>query len=100
VLDIANAHILGLKWIDANDASNDFNLGSRQGFTVLEMVKTLEQISGKEVPYQIAGRREGDPPVLVASNDKAREVLGWEATHSGIHEILHDAWNWENNRRY
>lgn len=100
VLDIANAHILGLKWIDEHDASNDFNLGSRQGFTVLEMIKTLEQVSGKEVPYKIAGRREGDPPVLVASNDKAREVLGWEATHSGIHEILEDAWQWENNRRY
>ena len=100
VLDIAQAHILGLDWIMKNKQSNSFNLGSNQGFTVLEMIRTLERVSGKDIPFKIAGRREGDPPILVASNEKARRVLGWAASHSGIEEILEDAWNWENSRRY
>ena len=86
-----------LKW---DDVHYYMQTRKKQGFTVLEMIKTLEEVSGREVPYQIAGRREGDPPVLVASNDKARSVLGWEPSHSGIHEILSDAWKWENNKRY
>lgn len=100
VLDIAEAHILGLDWIREHKQSNSFNLGSNSGFTVLEMIKVLEKISGKTVPFQIANRRAGDPPVLVASNQKAQEILGWQASHSSIEEILEDAWNWENNRRY
>lgn len=100
VLDIAEAHILGLNWIKSNNACNTFNLGSNQGFTVLEMIRALEKVSNKDVPFKIAGKREGDPPVLVASNKKAQEILGWNACHSGIEEILEDAWNWENNKRY
>jgi UDP-glucose 4-epimerase len=94
------AHYLGLKWIMEHDKSNDFNLGSNQGFTVLEMIDALKKVSGREVPYIIDGRREGDPAVLVASNEKATTVLGWNPTHSGIEQILSDAWNWENNRKY
>lgn len=100
VLDIAEAHILGLDWIRKNNKSNDFNLGSNQGFTVFEMIRALEKVSGKEVPFQVSQRREGDPPVLVASNRKASDLLGWNAGHSGIEEILEDAWRWENNKRY
>lgn len=100
VLDLAEAHFLGLKWIMEKDASNDFNLGSNQGFTVLEMIKALEKVSGTVVPYKIADRREGDPAVLVASNEKAKSVLGWIPKHSEIEQILQDAWNWENNRKY
>lgn len=100
VLDLAEAHWLGLKYIMENDRSDCFNLGSNTGFTVLEMIRALEKVTGREVPYQIAARREGDPASLVASNEKARKLLGWEPVHSGIEEILRDAWNWENNRRY
>ncbi len=100
VLDIAKAHILGLEWIMKNNASNIFNLGSNQGFTVLEMIKALEAVSKKSVPYEISGRRKGDPAVLVASNKKAEEVLGWKAEHSSIEEILKDALNWELNKKY
>lgn len=100
VLDLAEAHYLGLKWIIEHNASNDFNLGSNQGFTVLEMIEALKKISGTEVPYVIDGRREGDPAVLVASNKKAKDVLGWNPVHSEIEQILQDAWNWENKRKY
>lgn len=100
VLDLAEAHYLGLKWIMEHDKSNDFNLGSNQGFTVFEMIEALKKVSGIEVPYVIADRREGDPPVLVSSNEKAKTVLGWNPVHSEIEKILQDAWNWENKRRY
>lgn len=100
VLDLAKAHYLGLKYIMENDKSEDFNLGSNTGYSVLEMIKALSEVTGKEVPYEIAERREGDPPSLIASNEKAKKILGWDPEYSDIHEILRDAWNWEMNRRY
>ena len=98
--DIADAHVRGLEYLAGGGKSEAFNLGSSEGFTVLEMVKALREVSGLDVPYEIAGRREGDPAVLVATSAKAGEILGWKAEHSGINEILRDAWNWEHNRRY
>lgn len=100
VLDLAEAHYLGLKHIMENDCSDSFNLGSSEGFTVLEMIRALERVAGRAVPYQVAGRRAGDPASLIASNKKAKKLLGWDPVHSGIDEILRDAWNWENKRRY
>lgn len=100
VLDLAHAHWLGLKYIMEHGCSQAFNLGSNEGFTVLEMIRALEEVSGRSVPYEIAGRREGDPAVLVASNEKAKSVLGWQPQNSDIHTILRDAWNWDLNRRY
>lgn len=100
VEDLAEAHYLGLKYIMENDCSDCFNLGSNTGFTVFEMINALEEVSGKKVPYEIAGRRDGDPPVLVASNEKARKLLGWNPQFSDIKRILTDALNWEKNRRY
>ena len=100
VLDLAEAHWRGLGYIMEHDCSESFNLGSGAGFTVLEMIRALEKVTGQEVPYTIAPRREGDPAVLVAASGKARRLLGWEPVHSGIDEILQDAWNWENNRGY
>jgi UDP-glucose 4-epimerase len=100
VLDLAEAHWLGLRNILENDRSDCFNLGSNQGFTVLEVIRALEKVSQRPVPYEIAGRREGDPAVLVASNCKAREILGWIPSNSDLEGILKDAYHWETNRRY
>ena len=100
VLDLAQAHWLGLRHILAGNPSDCFNLGSGDGFTVLEMIDALSRVSGKPVPHVLAGRREGDPAVLVASSEKAMRVLGWKPEHSSIEEILSDAWNWEMNRKY
>lgn len=100
VNDIAEAHVLGLNWICENASSDVFNLGSGEGFTVFEMIKALENVSGQKVPYMVSSRREGDPAVLVASNEKAKRMLGWSPKSSSIENILKDAWNWENNRRY
>lgn len=98
--DLACAHYLGLKHLWDGKNSDIFNLGSNEGYTVLEMVSALERVLGRKVPHVLAGRREGDPAVLVASNDKAREVLGWNPIHSDIETILRDALNWEQKRTY
>lgn len=100
VLDLAEVHYLGLKYIMENNSSECFNIGSNTGFTVLEMIAALEKVSGRAVPYRIAQRRSGDPASLVALNEKANRLLGWKPVHSGIEEILRDAWNWEMNRGY
>lgn len=100
VMDIADAHLKGLEYIMENQVSEDFNLGSGTGYTVLEMIEALKKVTGKEAPYEISGRRKGDPALLVASNEKAKKLLGWEARNSNIEKILNSAWNWENNRRY
>lgn len=100
VTDLAEAHYLGLEYLMAGNPSDCFNLGSGTGFTVLEMIKALEEVSGQPVPYALADRREGDPAVLVASNTKAKKVLGWNPKHSDIRTILRDAWAWEQNRKY
>lgn len=100
VEDLAEAHYLGLQYIMSNNVSEDFNLGSNQGFSVIEMVRKLNNVSERSVPYELVERRMGDPAVLVASNNKAKSVLGWNPTNSKIEKILRDAWNWENNKRY
>jgi UDP-glucose 4-epimerase len=100
VLDLAEAHYLGLHYIMENDKSDDFNLGSNTGFTVLEMIQSLREVLDEEVPYILDKRREGDPAVLVASNEKAKNLLDWIPKHSSIKEILKDAVNWERNRQY
>lgn len=100
VLDLAEAHYLGMHHIMGGNRSDFFNLGSGTGFTVLEMIEALSKVTGKKVPYVIASRREGDPAVLVASCEKAKNILGWNPVHSSIEEILDDAYRWEINRHY
>lgn len=100
ILDIADAHLKGLEYIMKNNVSEDFNLGSGTGYTVFEMIQALQNVTGVSVPYEVAGRREGDPPALVASSEKAQKLLGWEAKNSSIEQMLKNAWDWENNRRY
>ena len=98
--DLAKAHYLGLKYIMEHDVTEQFNLGSHDGFTVLELIRAFEKVSGMKVPFEIAGRRVGDPAVLVASNQKAKELLGWELKYSSIENILKTALQWEQNKTY
>ena len=83
-----------------SNVSEQFNLGSSDGFTVLEIIKAFETMSGIKVPYEIAARRAGDPAVLVASNKKAKELLGWKLVNSSLEKILETALVWEKNKRY
>ena len=100
VEDLAAAHYLGLKYMMEHNVTEQFNLGSNDGFTVLEIIKSFEKISGLKVPYDIVGRRPGDPAVLVSSNKKAKELLGWQLENSSLEHILETALAWERNKRY
>jgi UDP-glucose 4-epimerase len=100
VEDLAEAHYLGLRYIMERKESAQFNLGSSEGFTVLELIREAERVTGGKIPYELAERRPGDPATLIAANKKAREILGWEPKRSDLGTILRDAWNWEQNRKF
>ena len=96
VCDLADAHVLALKYLFNGGSSMPVNLGTEQGVSVFEIIKTAEEVSGKKVNYTIAPRRAGDPAVLVADASFAKEKLGWSAKR-GLKEIMADAWNWHKN---
>jgi UDP-glucose 4-epimerase len=94
VKDLASAHLLGLeKLIDGYGGI--LNLGNGRGFTVLEVIRAAEKVTGLPIPYRFGARRPGDPAVLVASSDKAERDLGWKRFYPGIEEILRDAYTWK-----
>lgn len=100
VEDLAEAHYLGLQYIMEHNRSEQFNLGSETGFTVLEIIRAVEAVTGLTVPHSLGARRPGDPAVLVAGNEKARSLLGWNPEKSRLETILADAWQWEQKRTY
>ena len=81
VLDLAEAHLLGLRYLEGGGESVSINLGTESGTSVLEIVDAVQRVTGLEVPRRVTGRRAGDPAVLIASNTRAREVLGWTPKH-------------------
>ena len=96
VEDISNAHILALEKIDKFQAEV-FNLGSENGFSVKEIIKEAEKITGKKFSIKYLPRREGDISVSVASARKAKEKLGWEPKNSNLNDIITSDWVWRKN---
>ena len=94
VSDLADAHCRALDYLSAGGKSDVFNLGTGVGTTVREIADAVERVAGRTFPRQIGARREGDPAALVASAEKARDVLGWRAQHSDIDTIILTAWRW------
>ena len=97
VVDLALAHLKALEYLHKYkkmDAPLIVNIGTGQGYSVLEMVEAFKKASGKEVPYEIVDRRPGDIATCYADPSYAKEVLGWEATR-GIEEMCEDAWRWQ-----
>jgi UDP-glucose-4-epimerase GalE len=94
VTDLARAHVLALEYLMAGGPSGAFNLGQGQGYSVLEVIRRAASVTGTELRVQAEARRPGDPPVLVASNRKAREVLGWIPEQSSLENIIASAWRW------
>lgn len=92
--DLAAAHMLAVKYLREGHDSDAFNLGSATGFSNLEMLKAAREVTGKEIPAEIAGRRGGDPDSLVAASDKARKILGWKPEYDDVHKIIETAWAW------
>ena len=94
VNDLAQAHILAMKYLcDGND-SNIFNLGNGVGFTVKEVVETARKVTGHPIPAKEEPRRAGDPSMLIASSAKAKEVLGWNPQYADLETIIGTAWKW------
>lgn len=94
VEDLIAAHLLALEYLQKGNESSQFNLGSNHGYSVKEMLDAAREVTGKDIPAKIAPRRLGDPSSLVASAQKAKEVLGWQPQTTEIKEIIRTAWNW------
>jgi len=92
VLDLADAHLRGLEYLENDGESTSINLGTTTGTSVLEVVKAVEENTGLPVPHRVAERRPGDPAVLVASNQRAQELLGWEPKRD-LGQIIRDAYD-------
>ncbi|HEX5590167.1 MAG TPA: NAD-dependent epimerase/dehydratase family protein, partial [Candidatus Limnocylindrales bacterium] len=102
VLDLADAHLAALEATAPGDPRTDralvLNLGSGGGFSVREVLAAAEQVIGRRVPHTVGPRREGDPPVLVASIARAAKVLGWRPRRSTLEEMIASAWAWQTTR--
>jgi len=98
VEDLANAHILALEYILNGGTSQKFNCGCSRGYSVLEIVNATKKITGVDFPVKYAGRRLGDPPILVSDSSKIRGILGWEPKYGNIEYIIKTAWDWEKTR--
>lgn len=94
VMDLDDAHILAIKYLEAGNESNAFNLGSSTGFSNKQMLEAAREVTGEPIPAKIAPRRPGDPDSLVAASDKARNVLGWDPKYDDVHDIIATAWKW------
>ncbi len=97
VTDLAQAHILAMNYLMDGGESNIFNLGNGVGFTVKEVIDTARKVTGHPIPAKITPRRAGDPAQLIASSEKAKNVLGWHPEHADLEEIIATAWNWHKN---
>jgi UDP-glucose-4-epimerase GalE len=93
VNDLAQAHILAVEYLLAAGSTDQFNVGTGTGHTVMEMIRVVEEATGKQVPYAIGPRRDGDPPTLVAASDKLRTKLGWQPKYTDLRAIVEHAWN-------
>jgi UDP-glucose 4-epimerase len=98
VSDLAQAHVLGLKYLLDGGNSDVFNLGNGSGFSVREVIETARKITGKEINVVERDRRPGDPPILVGSSEKAQRVLGWQPQFAALETILNHAWQWHQKR--
>lgn len=94
VTDLAMAHILAMRYLRGGNPSNIFNLGNGVGFSVKEVIETARLVTGHPIPAVIEGRRAGDPARLIASSEKAREVLNWNPQHDDLGKIIASAWKW------
>jgi UDP-glucose 4-epimerase len=91
VADLADAHVKALQHIDAGGASTAFNLGTGNGHSVKEIVAAVERGTGRQVPFTLGARRQGDPAVLVADAAKMRAATGWQPRHSTLDVIVETA---------
>jgi len=95
VMDLAEAHLLALQYLENGGESRAFNLGNGGGFSVKQVIGSVERVTGRKVPVEYGPRRAGDPAVLVADASAAREILGWKPRYADLDTIVEHAWAWE-----
>ncbi|MFT9869713.1 UDP-glucose 4-epimerase GalE [Bacillus mobilis] len=98
VVDLAKGHVKALEKVLETKGIEAYNLGTGKGYSVLEMVKAFEKVSGKKIPYKVIGRRPGDVAICFADVSKAKRELGWEAEY-GLEEMCVDSWRWQVNNK-
>ncbi|HEV3256810.1 MAG TPA: UDP-glucose 4-epimerase GalE [Gemmataceae bacterium] len=91
--DLAEAHLLALEKLEPGEGLC-YNLGIGRGYSVREVIRVAEEVTGKKVPVKEGPRRPGDPPVLVAAAEKVQRELGWRPHHKDLRSIIETAWNW------
>ncbi len=98
VSDLADAHILGLEYLLQGGNTATFNLGNGHGFSVKEVIETVQLVTGIKIPLLEAPRRPGDPPILVGSSRLVKKILDWQPQYSDLSQIITHAWNWHQKR--
>ena len=94
VEDLIDAHFLALDYLKAGNPSAAFNLGNGQGFSNREILEAARKVTGHPIPAQDAPRRPGDPATLIASSQKAMDVLGWKPRYTSVEDVIASAWRW------
>ena len=94
VMDLADAHVKALDYLQAGGKSDVFNLGNGQGFSVREVIETARRVTGDAIPAELAPRRPGDPAELVASSEKIKNALAWKPQYEKLETIIQTAWQW------
>jgi UDP-glucose 4-epimerase len=97
VRDLCDAHVLALDYLAQGGESRAFNLGNGNGFSVMEVIEAARAVTGHAIPALVERRRPGDPNILVASGELAREVLGWKPAHVSLRDMISSAWQWHQN---
>ncbi|SFC79119.1 UDP-glucose 4-epimerase GalE [Tropicimonas isoalkanivorans] len=100
VMDLVEAHVLGLKWLESGKDSRAFNLGTGSGFSVREVMDAAGQITNRPVPYEDGARRAGDAVRLVSGSSRAVDELGWQPRRSTMPQMIQDAWRWHQTGNY
>jgi UDP-glucose 4-epimerase len=99
VMDLADAHSRAVQYLLDGGKSATLNLGTGEGTTVRELLEAIGSVSGRRIPVEYVGRRDGDSPALVADNAKVRSVLGWAPAHD-LTSIIETAWNWHSRTNF
>ena len=99
VSDLAEAHLLAVRYLEGGGRSATLNLGNERGFSVREVTEAMQKVSGRDFPVRIGPRRPGDPACLVSSAARARDLLGWRPSRTELETQIADAWNWHQKER-
>ncbi len=94
VVDLARVHVCAIEYMQKHKGENVFNLGTGMGYSVLDMVKAFERVTGIKIPYEIVARRPGDLATVYSSPDKSAELLGWKAQYN-LDDMCRDTWAWQ-----